>query len=313
VFTPEGFGWQSTAALGRLDLALIPNNLSNRATVRASVLAGADRYLATAAAHPYGVAFAPSNGRYFWGSNSAILNNLVVIGTAYDLSGATKYRDAAVQGMDYLLGRNALNQSYVTGYGEKSSQNQHSRWFANQLNAELPHPPAGSLAGGANSALEDPVALATLRNCKPQFCYIDEIQSFSTNEIAINWNSTLSWVAAFVADQGDGAAPVSARCTVRYSTTKLPFGWFAGQVTITNTGASTVDGWSLGWAFIGGQKVLVPAGATVTQAGASVTAKNIAANKKIKPNQSASFAFLASGAGPNPTPGLFVLNGAACS
>jgi hypothetical protein len=28
--------------------------------------------------------------------------------------------------------------------------------------------------------------------------------SWSTNEIAVNWNSALSWVASFVADQGNG-------------------------------------------------------------------------------------------------------------
>ena len=80
-----------------------------------------------------------------------MLNNLVVVGTAYDLTGDATYRDGVLEGMDYLLGRNALNQSYVTGYGEAASQNQHSRWYAHQLNAALPHPPAGSLAGGPNS------------------------------------------------------------------------------------------------------------------------------------------------------------------
>ena len=53
--------------------------------------------------------------------------------------------------MDYILGRNALNQSYVTGYGEKASQNQHSRWYAHQLDPKLPNPPRGTLAGGPNS------------------------------------------------------------------------------------------------------------------------------------------------------------------
>jgi endoglucanase len=105
------------------------------------------------------------------------------------------------EGMDYLLGRNALNTSYVTGYGEVSSHHQHSRWYARQLDSSLPNPPRGTLAGGANSSIQDPYAQSKLTGCVGQFCYIDDIQSWSTNELAINWNSALAWVASFVADQ----------------------------------------------------------------------------------------------------------------
>src|SRR5690606_5275957 len=40
--------------------------------------------------------------------------------------------------------------------------------------------------------------------CAPAMCYLDHIQSWASNEITINWNSALSQVASFVADQGDG-------------------------------------------------------------------------------------------------------------
>ena len=133
-----------------------------------------------------------------------MLNNLIVVASAYDLTGRAKYRDAVVEGMDYLLGRNALNISYVTGYGEVSSQNQHSRWYARQLDPALPNPPKGSLSGGANSSIQYPYAQSKLTGCVGQFCYIDDIQSWSTNELTINWNAPLAWVASFVADQDQG-------------------------------------------------------------------------------------------------------------
>jgi len=57
------------------------------------------------------------------------------------------------------------------------------------------------MAGGPNSGLQDPVAQANLMGCAPATCYIDEIGSYSTNEVAINWNSALAWVAAFAAEQ----------------------------------------------------------------------------------------------------------------
>ncbi|WP_430868764.1 glycoside hydrolase family 9 protein [Demequina aurantiaca] len=203
VFPTGGFSWDSMAAIARMDLATVPSDLPGHDAVVASVLAGADGILAEQSRQPFGQPLAAN--QFVWGSNSQILNNIVVLGTAYDLSGDEKYRDGALESLDYVLGRNALNMSYVTGYGTQYAQNQHSRWFANQLNRELPHPPAGSVAGGPNAKTEtwDPVANELFAaGCAPQFCYVDDIQSWATNEITVNWNSALSWVASFAADQG---------------------------------------------------------------------------------------------------------------
>lgn len=202
IFGPLGFDWGRTAAAGRLDLATVPSKLPGRDRIRQSVVKGAERYLATLKAQPYGMPYAPDDNVYDWGSSHQILNNAVVLGTAYDISGAAKYRDGAVQSMDYILGRNALNISYVTGYGEINSHNQHSRWYAHELDPKLPNPPHGTLAGGPNSSIQDPYAQSKLQGCVGQFCYIDDIQSWSTNETAINWNAALARMASFVADQG---------------------------------------------------------------------------------------------------------------
>jgi endoglucanase len=202
VFTGNGaFDWASTAAAGRLDLALVPSALPGRAQVRRSIVDGADRFLAIQNANPYGVPYAPTGNIWDWGSNSAVLNNMVIMASAYDITGRAKYLDGVLKGLDYILGRNALNQSYVTGYGEVSSHNQHSRWYARQLDPALPNPPRGTLAGGPNSLLQDPYAQSKLTGCVGQFCYIDDIQSWSTNELTINWNAPLAWIASFVADQ----------------------------------------------------------------------------------------------------------------
>ncbi len=208
IWSPSGMDWKATAALGRLDLATVSSDIPGREAIRASVVAGADRYLAWQAAQPFGSAYpGTAEGLYEWGSNSMVLNNQIVVATAFDLTGDDRYRAAVLESMDYLLGRNALNNSYVTGYGDVYSENQHSRWFAHSLNPELPKPPVGSIAGGPNSSIQDPVAQAVFGGeCVPQFCYLDDIQSWSTNEITINWNSALSWVASFVADQAGGAA-----------------------------------------------------------------------------------------------------------
>lgn len=202
VWRPLGFDWGHTAAAGRLSLATVPSDLPDRDRVIASVLQGADAYLAIQAAQPFGHPYGPE--RYDWGSNHQVINNAVVIATAYDLSGDRRYLAGALEAVDYVLGRNALNNSYVTGYGTHFSENMHSRWYAHSLTDRMPRPPDGKLAGGANSGIQDPVAQASLQGCAPQLCYIDHIDSWSTNETTINWNAALAWWASFAADMGDG-------------------------------------------------------------------------------------------------------------
>ncbi|MET8052582.1 glycoside hydrolase family 9 protein [Streptosporangium sp. NPDC005286] len=306
IWRERGFDWGNTAQLGRLQLAAVPNALPDRARVRQSVLEGADRYLAVQKAHPYGVPYNPST--YDWGSNNLVLNNMVVMAVAHDLSGEAKYRDGVLEGLDYLFGRNALNQSYVTGYGEVAAKNQHSRWYAHQLDPSLPNPPRGTLAGGPNSSIQDPVAQAKLRGCAPQFCYIDDIESWSTNELTINWNSPLAWIASYL--DTPAAAGV---CKVTYTNHgQWPEG-FNTQVTVTNTGKKAIDGWTLKWSFLGGQSVRRHWSADISQDGATVTARNLSWNKTIRPGDSVTFGFIGADApGPNPKPERLLLNGTLC-
>ncbi|SCL33150.1 Carbohydrate binding domain-containing protein [Micromonospora nigra] len=316
VFDPRGFGWQGVAALGRLDLATVPNGLpaAELTRIRESVTDAADAYLAEIDRQAYGLPLPGDPGSYFWGGNGNVINNAVVLATAFDLTRDAKYRDGAVQTMDYILGRNALNISYVTGWGEHAAKNQHSRIFGNQYDPELPNPPAGSIAGGPNAALQDPFVQQLLAGCKPMFCFVDDIASYSTNEVAINWNSALTWLASFLADQADAAAVPAPTCAVRYTTHGSWSGGFTTQVTVRNTGTAAVDGWALRFAFVGDQKVSQSWLADVTQTGATVTATNEPHNKRIAPGATVTFGFNGvSDGGPNPDPGLVTLNGGACT
>lgn len=209
IFTAGGFFWGDVAALARMQLARFGADLPDIAQIRQSVVDAADALIADQKAQPFGQPYAPKEGLYDWGSNSAVLNNQVVIATAFDLTHRPRYADAVIEGYDYLFGRNVLAQSYVTGYGTKYSQNQHSRWYAHALDPSLPHPPKGTVAGGPNSSIQDPVAGAWLQGCAAQACYVDDIGAWSVNEITVNWNSALAWVASFVGDLGDGYVAVT--------------------------------------------------------------------------------------------------------
>nr|WP_277813616.1 glycoside hydrolase family 9 protein [Sphingomonas melonis] len=137
---------------------------------------------------------------YVWGSNGAILNRGIVLALAARFTGEARYRDAVVDTADYVLGRNPLDQSYVTGFGWKPMQHPHHRFWAHQFDARLPGPPPGVLSGGANNtSFADPVSASLKGRCVAQRCWLDDSRAFADNEVAINWNAPLVWVAAYLA------------------------------------------------------------------------------------------------------------------
>lgn len=191
-------GWPSVAPLGTITLATasgIPSAI--RAAARASIVAAADRFLAETAHAGYRIPYASQT--YSWGSNSGILNRAMLLGLAQRFTGDVRYRAAAVDAADYILGRNPLGQSYVSGTGWKPLINPHHRFWAHQASSAYPPPPPGVLSGGPNSsAMADPIAMKLKGHCAPQRCWADDINAYALNEVAINWNAPLVWVAAYL-------------------------------------------------------------------------------------------------------------------
>ncbi|WP_049574797.1 glycoside hydrolase family 9 protein [Streptomyces sp. SBT349] len=317
VFPPGGFSWGSTAALGALSLATVEGGLTDAqlADVRSTLTEAADAVLATVGTGAYGVPL-PEDA-YVWGSNSQVMNNMIVLATAHDLTGEAAYRDGVLSGLNYLMGLNPLNLSYVTGYGERHAQNQHHRHWANQLDATLPNPPAGSVAGGPNANLEDPIAEELLTGCAPAMCYVDHIESYATNEVTINWNAPLAWLASYADDLGAGSGsdpgneepPV---CAVSYDSNRWGSG-FTSAVSITNTGEAPISPWELTWSFGDNQRITNAWNATVTQSGRDVTARPVNWNGTVAPGGSVSFGFQGTSSGTVADPAAFSLNGGTCA
>jgi len=206
------FDWATTTGLGTISLALAPSTLPKEDvnTAKANIRKAADYLVNVQKNQGYGVTIEeyPINGSlsgYPWASNSFIVNVGIVMGYSYDFSNDTKYLNALAESMDYILGRNPLYKSYVSGYGENALQNPHHRFWSNQVNPSFPKPPPGCLSGGPNSSLQDPYVQGqgfSVGKYPAQKCYIDHIESWSTNEITINWNAPLSWVAAYLDERG---------------------------------------------------------------------------------------------------------------
>jgi endoglucanase len=194
--------WGNVAVAGTITLVTVPNKLPGAEIVRARdrLVAGARGYLAQIEQEGYLLPFTVD--QYPWGSNATIINRALVLGVAHDLTREPAFFHGAAEAMNYLLGRNPMDQSYVSGYGTRSLRNPHHRFWARQRNAAYPAPPPGVLSGGPNSInFSDPVAARMKGFCTGQTCWVDDIGAWTMNEVAVNWNAPLVWVAAFL-DEG---------------------------------------------------------------------------------------------------------------
>lgn len=235
------FDWRDTAALGSLSLALLSPNSNYKSIAKNQINNYANAVLNVMKGQKYPVPIT----KYYWGSNSNVLNRAIILAYAYDLNNRNKqYLDGVTQCMDYLLGTNANFISYVTSDNSNSTfyaKNPHHRFWAKQVNPDYPSPPPGVIVGGPCQVVEDydifmqetefPLSNVLIGNTYkrfadvyPQKCYIDHCDAYACNEVAVNWNAALAWVAGFVDeavnyDITPPAAPWNLRCASRTSTT----------------------------------------------------------------------------------------------
>lgn len=344
-FAQRGIDWAATGGMGDITLALVKNGLpaADVAATRSAITRYADGLLSKMAAQAYPAPHGDTD--VYWGSNGQVANNAMLLGLAYDFTDKDAYKTGVFTALDYLLGRNPMGQSYVAGYGEQASHNMHHRFWAHQLDAALPNPPAGALSGGPNSRLEDPVGKEKLTGCKPQKCYLDDIGAYALNEVAINWNSALAWTTAWAAEKAGTRSPEPATSPTTAgssltptspanatTTTAVPTdgtggsasvpcrasllvrnwaGGFIGTITVVN-GSTARDPWTVG-ADLGGTVRLVTGwNASVKLSGTALTAEAPAWKRGLAPGEEISVGFVASGAiggGPHPV----TLNGLACT
>jgi O-glycosyl hydrolase len=102
-------------------------------------------------------------------------------------------------------------------------------------------------------------------------------------------------------------------CAVHYAVTSQWPGGFGTSITITNTGTTTINGWTLAWTFANGQTITQIWNASDTQAGGNVSATNLSYNGSIAPGANTNFGFNGSWSGTNTSPTAFSLNGVACT
>jgi endoglucanase len=158
--------------------------------VQQQLLALADGLLASPTPTAYQTVMGQTAADYTWGSNATAANQGIALVQAYRLTGNRRYLRAALTNLDYLLGRNAPGYCFVTGSGRQSPQHPHHRLSeADGVAAPMP----GLLVGGPNPGRQDK---CTYPSALPPLAYADNVCSYASNEVAINWQAPLVYLVA---------------------------------------------------------------------------------------------------------------------
>src|SRR5262252_1541817 len=122
-----------------------------------------------------------------------------------------------------------------------------------------------------------------------------------------NFRILLPLVIALGAAVWNGSPPTSGQttppCSVSYrvvdqwATTPPgapnPSGGFKAEITITNGGTATMNGWNVTWSFANGQNIYQLWDGSLVQTGANESVTNLSYNGTIAPSASRTFGFLA--------------------
>lgn len=190
--------WGNLGGLGTFEW-INAGNTEMMKLLTPSLIAYADKQLATTATSCFQSPFGNVTEDFHWASIPEGCAGMgLCLMYAYKVTGDEKYLQGALQNVDYMLGRNAVGYCFVTGFGTKPVMHPHQRLSAaDGIEAPLP----GFLSGGPNHGQQDIATVqAEYPSNHPDESYLDNQNSYASNEIAINWNAYLvaltGWVDA---------------------------------------------------------------------------------------------------------------------
>ena len=189
--------WGNVAMLGYYTVIRLEKNLpssmqSSIAAMKDTVLKMANGYLSNVGANAFSTVMGQSARDFSWGGNSVAANQGILLIRAYLLTKAKKYLDGALSNLDYMLGRNATGYSFVTGLGSKRVMHPHHRPSeADGIDDPVP----GLLSGGPNPGMQDHCQYPS---SEPELAFSDSVCSYASNEIAINWQAPIVYLAGAV-------------------------------------------------------------------------------------------------------------------
>ncbi|HEU4903462.1 MAG TPA: glycoside hydrolase family 9 protein [Flavisolibacter sp.] len=188
--------WGNVAMLGYYTMIRMEKDLpAARETVAAmkdTVLKMANAYLSNVGSSAFATVMGQTVKDFSWGGNSVAANQGILLLRAYLLTKNRKYLDGALTNLDYILGRNATGYSFVTGVGSKRVMHPHHRPSeADGIDDPVP----GLLSGGPNPGMQDKCQYPS---AEPELAFVDSVCSYASNEIAINWQAPIVYLAGAI-------------------------------------------------------------------------------------------------------------------
>lgn len=160
--------------------------------IRERSLAAAKDIAQRTLSNPYRISLEPKD--FIWGSNGVAMNYSLQLLVANQMQADPSFVQAAQDNLHYVLGRNTFSLSWVTHIGDNAFQHPHHR-LSGADGVDAPWP--GLMSGGPNPGRQDPVMRHVVDpKSPPARAYIDNMGAYACNEIAINWNAPLVFVAA---------------------------------------------------------------------------------------------------------------------
>lgn len=199
------FGWGNVSGFATMTLLLHGRELIGEELVKKledAVFNEAEKYLEMQKKNAFRLSMEPQN--FGWGSSMTVTNRGILFALAYRLADEKGmqeekhlYEDGVKYQMDFILGKNAADISFVTGFGDHAYKNPHLRpTFADDVEDPMP----GWVSGGPNATKwRDPLAKELIPDgTAPMKSYVDRYECYSLNEITIYWNSSAVFDTAFL-------------------------------------------------------------------------------------------------------------------
>merc|ERR1712003_436063 len=124
----DQWDWGTVNGAGTLSLYAVDNDLSQSQmeSIENSIIGFADdiKQAIDQEGYPSNLNFSEFS-RYPWGSNSFIVNRMIALAYAHEITRDISYQKYLLRSMDYVMGTNAMDISYITGYGEKAETDLH--------------------------------------------------------------------------------------------------------------------------------------------------------------------------------------------
>ena len=200
-YVDSDFDWSNVKNLGMYVYLLSQRAGRTAATVTAiqkAATTAADTLVTNRNNSGYGRALSGKAGAYYWGSNGAVARTCMLLQVANRIAPKADYLDTCVDQISWIFGRNYYNRSQVTGLGINPPLHPHHR--PSQADG-IDSPWPGLLVGGGNNT-----STQAAGNKNGATNWIDDVNDYELNEVAINWNAPLTYALAGFLDPSTGPA-----------------------------------------------------------------------------------------------------------